>query len=349
MKFIDLVEIKVQAGDGGPGMNHFRREKFIPNGGPDGGDGGKGGDVYVLADANLNTLLEFRYRRLHEAEFGHRGGTNNRAGAQGEDLILKVPCGTTVFDAETEGIVGEVLKDGDKLLVAKGGRGGLGNRHFVSSRNQAPTKTVPAETGEQKSLRFELKLIADVAIIGAPNAGKSTLISVVSAAKPKVADYPFTTLVPNLGVVQHKNFSPFVLADVPGLIAGASQGKGLGHGFLRHIERTRVLVHLIDSQQPVESMISDYEGIVHELKMYNEDLLKRPRVTVISKVETQDFSSDERRQIESFKQHLQKSNIDAMEISAANRFNIDVLLDSLVGILSSLEPENKKETKEHIS
>ncbi|MES2614039.1 MAG: GTPase ObgE [Bdellovibrionota bacterium] len=339
MKFIDVAEIKVKSGDGGQGMSHFRREKYVPAGGPDGGNGGGGGDVHLLATNDLSTLLDFRYQRFHEAEPGGKGGTNNRQGRRGEDLILRVPCGTIAYDADTEEVVGEVLQDGDKLLLAEGGRGGIGNTVFTTSRNQAPTRTMPAMAGISRMIRLELKMLADVAIIGSPNAGKSTLITVISAARPKVADYPFTTLVPTLGVVSHKDSPPFAVADVPGLIAGASQGKGLGHDFLRHIERTRVLMHLVDgSQETVEAMVADYEGILEELKLYDKKLLERPRITVISKVDSLagddcETSPENKEALASFKQHLKQKKQPYYEISSAFRIGITEVLDKVITLL----------------
>lgn len=343
MKFIDVAEIKVKSGDGGAGMSHFRREKYVPAGGPDGGNGGHGGDVYIEATQDLSTLLDFRYQRFHEAEAGGRGGTNNRQGKRGDDLVLKVPCGTVAFDADTSDMIGEVTQAGDKLLLVEGGKGGIGNTIFTTSRNQAPTRTIPPAMGTNRMIRLELKMLADVAIIGSPNAGKSTLITVISSARPKVADYPFTTLVPTLGVVSHKDCAPFVVADVPGLIAGASQGKGLGHDFLRHIERTRVLVHLIDgSQETPEAMIADYEGILEELRIYDKKLLERPRITVISKVDSLagddlEISPENKEALESFRKHLKQRKQNFYEISSAFRIGISDVLDKVVGLLQDVE------------
>ncbi len=339
MKFIDTAEIKVKAGDGGLGMSHFRREKYVPAGGPDGGNGGNGGDIFLEATNGLSTLLDFRYQRFYEAETGGKGGTNNRQGKYGDQLTLKVPCGTVAFDCETGEVIGEVLYEKHRLLVSKGGKGGIGNTLFVNSRNQAPTKTIPPGIGESRAIRLELKMIADVGIIGSPNAGKSTLITVISAARPKVADYPFTTLVPTLGVVSHKESNPFVVADVPGLIPGASQGKGLGHDFLRHIERTCVLIHLIDgSQETAESMISDYDGILEELSLYDKALLERPRLTVISKVDS--LAGEEIETIinhdalNGFRNYLKLKKMPYLEISSAFRVGISELLDKVIEILS---------------
>jgi GTP-binding protein len=342
MKFIDIAEIQVKAGDGGAGMSHFRREANVAFGGPDGGNGGRGGNVILEGDEGLHTLLDFRYNRIHEAEDGGKGGTNNRQGKMGDDLILKVPCGTVIQDVDNEEPIGEVIKHGQQLVVATGGKGGVGNHVFVSSSNQAPTKTIPPGMGERKSIRLELKMLADVGIIGAPNAGKSTLITVISAARPKVADYPFTTLVPNLGVVSHKDADPFVVADVPGLIAGASEGKGLGHDFLRHIERTRILIHLIDaSQESSEAMISDFEGILNELALYDQQLLSRPRLTVLSKLdlvlpEGEDVYQNEDA-LKEFKAYLVSKNVEFMELSSARRIGISKILDKVVELLDTLK------------
>ena len=339
MKFIDLAEIKVKSGDGGQGMSHFRREKYVPAGGPDGGNGGNGGSVYLLATTDLSTLLDFRYQRFHEAEAGGRGGTNNRQGKCGENLILKVPCGTMAYDADTSELIGDVTQENEKLLLVEGGKGGIGNTIFATSRNQAPTRTIPPTVGTNRMIRLELKMLADVAIIGCPNAGKSTLITVISAARPKVADYPFTTLVPTLGVVSHKDSAPFAVADVPGLIAGASQGNGLGHDFLRHIERTRVLIHLIDgSQETAQAMISDYEGILEELRLYDKKLLERPRITVISKIDSLagddvELSPENAEALEGFKQHLKQKKQSYYQISSAFRKGVSEVLDKVVGLL----------------
>lgn len=342
MKFIDTAEIQLKAGDGGAGMSHFRREANVAFGGPDGGNGGRGGNVIFQGDEGLHTLLDFRYHRIHEAESGGKGGTNNRQGKMGEDLILKVPCGTVVIDVDTGEMIGEVVKHEQQLVVATGGKGGVGNHVFVSSSNQAPTKTIPPEMGERKSIRLELKMLADVGIIGAPNAGKSTLITVISAARPKVADYPFTTLIPNLGVVSHKDADPFVVADVPGLIPGASEGKGLGHDFLRHIERTRILIHLIDaSQETAEAMISDFEGILSELSLYDQALLTRPRLTVLSKLDLvqpegeEEFQNEEA--INEFRTYLKSKKVDFIELSSARRLGVSTMLDKVVEMLDTLK------------
>ncbi len=283
MQFIDQARIAVQGGRGGDGIVAFRREKYVPAGGPSGGDGGHGGTVWLEADPNLQTLLDFKYKRLFEAPEGRRGGPNRRSGASGDDLVIRVPCGTEVRLQESEELLGDLTEPGDRLRVAAGGRGGLGNAHYLSNRNRAPEKCTEGRDGEERQLQLELKLLAEVGIIGLPNAGKSTLISVLSAAKPKIADYPFTTLVPNLGVVRRPSGDGTVFADIPGLIAGAAQGAGLGHDFLRHIERTRLLVHLVDASSA--DVTSDLAVVEQELLAYGHGLDQRPRILALNKSE----------------------------------------------------------------
>jgi len=283
--FLDEVEILVRAGDGGPGVVSFLREKYRPKGGPDGGNGGNGGSVILLASTSQNTLVEYRYSMKHEAERGVRGGPKHKAGRRGKNLILQVPPGTLIYDADAGILLGDLDAPDRSLRVACGGKGGLGNASFATSLQRAPRKTQPGVPGEERRLRLELKLLADVGLIGMPSTGKSTLISRISAARPKIADYPFTTLVPNLGVVERGIGEPFVVADVPGLIPGAADGAGLGHRFLRHVERTRVLVHLLDpttERDPVE----DHRAIRRELELFDSDLPSRPEVVVLNKVDT---------------------------------------------------------------
>ncbi|MBM4190920.1 MAG: GTPase ObgE [Gemmatimonadetes bacterium] len=279
--FIDLVTVRVTAGTGGSGCTSFRREKFAPMGGPDGGDGGKGGDVRIRGDANLSTLLDFTYRDAWEAERGEHGMGSNKTGRSGEDVVLPVPPGTVIRDKETGERVGEILEHGDEMVVAKGGRGGKGNAFFVTATHQAPREWQPGEEGEVRTLELELKLIADVGLVGQPNAGKSTLLSVISAARPKIADYPFTTLKPNLGVVQLSDSRTFVVADIPGIIEGAHEGKGLGLQFLRHIERTRILSFLI----PIDAMDwqAEYDQLRREVEQYSPELAAKPHCVVFSK------------------------------------------------------------------
>ncbi len=291
MKFVDEARIEVVAGKGGNGSASFRREKFIPKGGPDGGDGGRGGSIYAVADRNINTLIDFRYARLHRAKNGENGRGSDQYGAAAEDIILRVPVGTVVYDNETGEQLFDLDKHGDKVTLAAGGAGGLGNIHFKSSINRAPRQFTPGKEGEHRFLRLELKVLADVGLLGLPNAGKSTLITKISNAKPKVADYPFTTLHPNLGVVRTSPSRSFVVADIPGLIEGASEGAGLGHLFLRHLTRTRVLLHIVDvsSLDPeVDSValaVHDAQAIVQELQKYSEELYEKPRWLVLNKLD----------------------------------------------------------------
>jgi len=283
MQFIDQAEIQVVAGSGGDGIVAFRREKHVPAGGPAGGNGGPGGSVWLIAVRDLQTLLDFKYARVFKAEGGKRGGPKNQTGASGRDRYIQVPCGTVVYNAQTGACLGELIQPREALCVALGGKGGLGNRHFLSNRNRAPDKALPGLPGEEQSLRLELKLIAEVGIIGLPNAGKSTLMASLSAARPKIADYPFTTLVPNLGVVRKPTGDGTVFADIPGLIAGAHQGVGLGHAFLRHIERTQLLVHLIDGT--AADPIADYHTIQRELRAYGQGLAARPQILALNKLD----------------------------------------------------------------
>lgn len=291
MKFVDEATIEVIAGKGGNGVASFRREKFIPKGGPDGGDGGRGGSIYAIADRNINTLIDFRYARLHRGKNGENGRGSDQYGAAAPDITLRVPVGTTISDAET----GELLFDLDhhntQVTLAAGGAGGLGNLHFKSSTNRAPRQSTPGQEGEQRKLKLELKVLADVGLLGLPNAGKSTLITKVSNAKPKIADYPFTTLHPNLGVVRTSPAHSFVIADIPGLIKGASEGAGLGHLFLRHLSRTRVLLHIVDVStpdpdvDPIPQAVEDARAIIEELRLYDPTLYEKPRWLVINKLD----------------------------------------------------------------
>ncbi len=287
MKFVDETTIEVVAGDGGNGCASFRREKFIPFGGPDGGDGGRGGSVWAEADAGLNTLVDFRYARRHEARRGENGRGSDQYGAAGPDITLRMPVGTLVRDAESGDILHELLHDGERICLAKGGDGGFGNLHFKSSTNRAPRQKTPGWPGEHKSLRLELRVLADVGLLGMPNAGKSTLIAAISNARPKIADYPFTTLYPNLGVVRVGPDQSFVVADIPGLIEGAAEGAGLGHQFLRHLQRTGLLLHLVDFAPLDESIdpVQQVRDIVGELKKYDKALAAKPRWIVLNKLD----------------------------------------------------------------
>jgi GTP-binding protein len=287
MKFVDEATIKVHAGDGGRGIVSFRREKFIPFGGPDGGDGGDGGSVWLVAKNGLNTLADFRYQRTFKAPNGQPGGSSDCTGRGGEDLEVQVPVGTVISDVDTEETLADLKLAGERVLVAKGGKGGLGNQRFKSSTNRAPRKATPGYPGERRELKLELKVIADVGLLGLPNAGKSTLISAVSAARPKIADYPFTTLYPNLGVVYVGEQKSFVMADIPGLIEGAAEGAGLGIRFLKHLQRTPLLLHLVDiaPPDPDADPVKDARAIVAELRKFSPELAKRERWLVLNKLD----------------------------------------------------------------
>ncbi|MEM7757625.1 MAG: GTPase ObgE [Cyanobacteria bacterium P01_A01_bin.40] len=331
MQFIDLAEIEVVAGKGGDGMVAFRREKYVPAGGPAGGNGGWGGSIILVASNRLQTLLDFRYARIFKAEDGKKGGPNNCTGAKGSDRLIEVPCGTLITNANTGELIGDLTTDGETLCVAAGGKGGLGNKHFLSNRNRAPEHALPGLEGETKRLRLELKLIAEVGIIGLPNAGKSTLISSLSSAKPKVASYPFTTLVPNLGVVRKPTGDGTVFADIPGLIAGASKGIGLGHDFLRHIQRTRVLLHLIDAT--ADNPLSDYQTIQQELEAYGHGLPERPQIIALNKIDAVDEEI-----LELITTELQElTPVPIFHISAVTRLGLDILMQKIWSILDAEE------------
>jgi GTP-binding protein len=321
MQFIDEATITVAAGNGGDGIVAWRREKYVDKGGPAGGDGGHGGGVFLQATSELSTLVEFRFKRQFAADAGKAGGQSNKSGRAGEDMTILVPVGTLVyrtFEGKTEAFVGDLSHDGDRVLVAKGGKGGLGNQHFATSTRQAPRIAYNGEPGERCGVRLELKLLADCGVIGVPNAGKSTLLSVVSAARPKIADYPFTTLEPQLGVVRVSDEESFVMVDVPGLIEGAHEGAGLGDQFLRHVERTRALVHLLDGAKSLEEMLADKATIEHELRAWNEQLLDRPTLIVVSK---QDLPDAQERLAE-LREHVPE----ARGISAATRAGVNDLV-----------------------
>jgi GTP-binding protein len=287
MKFIDEAQIEVIAGDGGNGAVSFRREKYVPRGGPDGGDGGRGGSIYAVADRNINTLIDYRYARIHRAKSGESGRGADQYGRGAQDIVLRMPVGTVIADADTGELIADLARDGERALLARGGVGGLGNIHFKSSVNRAPRQSTPGEKGEQRRLRLELRVLADVGLLGLPNAGKSTLIRAISAARPKVADYPFTTLAPQLGVVRTDERRSFVIADIPGLIEGAAEGAGLGHRFLRHLSRTRLLLHLVDIAplDPEADPAHDARAIVRELKKYDAALHAKPRMLVLNKLD----------------------------------------------------------------
>jgi GTP-binding protein len=318
--FTDQVEIHVKSGKGGDGMMHFRREKFVPRGGPDGGDGGKGGDVVFEVKSTLNTLSSFRQNQKFKAEEGVKGGPSQMTGRNGKDLIISVPPGTVLFDADTGELIGDLTEPGQQLTILKGGRGGRGNQHFATSRNQAPRIAEKGEPAEEKRLKLELKLIADIGLIGVPNAGKSTLLSVLTNARPKIAAYPFTTLEPNLGVANIDDDTTVVLADIPGLIEGASHGAGLGHDFLRHIQRTRVLVHLLDGLS--EDPLADYSQINSELSLFDPNLSKKPQLVALNKIDQPEVQE----RLRDIQKQFKKQKIELMTISALARTNTRDLL-----------------------
>ncbi|UBF24438.1 GTPase ObgE [Kovacikia minuta CCNUW1] len=337
MQFIDQAEVQVQAGDGGDGLVAFRREKYVPAGGPSGGNGGRGGSVILQTVENLQTLLDFRYNHLFKAENGQRGGPNNRTGASGSDRIIEVPCGTMVYDADTDELLGDLVEPGQTLCVAQGGKGGLGNQHFLSNRNRAPERALPGLPGESRFLRLELKLLAEVGIIGLPNAGKSTLIAALSAARPKIADYPFTTLVPNLGVVRKPTGDGTVFADIPGLIEGAHQGTGLGHDFLRHVERTRLLLHLVDATSA--DPIADYTIIQQELQAYGHGLAERRQILALNKL---DAASWDAQTLDEIVAQLEKlSQEPVFLISAVTRSGLDALMNQVWQFLEQMQVDEE--------
>lgn len=337
--FIDRVKIHVKAGDGGSGVTAFRREKFIPRGGPSGGDGGVGGSIWLESDEGLNTLLHLRYNPEHKAGRGRHGEGSNRHGKNGDDVTVKVPVGTQVFDAETNDLIFDFTEPNQKFLAAKGGKGGWGNQHFATPTRRAPKFHYTGRPGEEKELQLELKLIADVGLVGFPNAGKSTLISVISAAKPKIADYPFTTLEPNLGVVDLGDFKTFVVADIPGLIEGASEGAGLGDRFLRHVERTKLLLHLVDvSSISGRNPVEDYEIINHELANYNADLADRPQIVVATKLD----ALDEPERLENLRERAKADGKAFLEISAVTNQGTKDLVSTVAKKLEEIK-ENEIE------
>ncbi len=329
--FVDRVAITVSGGRGGNGSMHFHREKFVPLGGPDGGDGGRGGSVWFVADANLKTLLDFTYRKHFDAENGQPGVGKRMAGKQAQDLLVRVPVGTLVMTPEGE-LVGDLRQDGQRLLVAKGGRGGRGNTHFATPTRQAPRLMEKGEPGEEHALVLELKLLADVGLIGLPNAGKSTLLAAVSAARPKIADYPFTTLSPNLGQVRMAEEAHFVMVDIPGLIAGAAQGAGLGHEFLRHVERTRLLLHLVDVGYPGVKPWEDFQVVNRELKAYNSRLARRRQLVVLTKTDL----VEDPKIVAAWKRRFREAGYEALPISAATRSGLAPLLQRVHRLLQKL-------------
>ena len=347
--FIDQAEIEVKSGKGGDGMVHFHREKYVPRGGPDGGDGGRGGDVILEVRPTLNTLAAFRHTIRYVAEDGKGGGTNNKFGKTAENLVIPVPPGTVVYeiagtggvtppqDRGTLSLLGDLTAPGQRLVVCKGGRGGRGNTHFKNSINQAPRTAEKGEPGEEKRLRLELKLIADIGIVGAPNAGKSTLLSVLTNAKPKIAPYPFTTLEPNLGVADVDEETTVVLADIPGLIEGASQGAGLGHDFLRHVQRTRVLIHLLDGLSP--DPLADFSQINSELALFDPNLAKKPQIVALNKIDQPEVQE----RWPKIQKELKKRGYAAMKISALARTDVHELLLKAAGKLAETPPLEETE------
>lgn len=325
--FLDYAKIIIKSGDGGNGCVSFRREKYVPKGGPNGGDGGKGGDIIFKATSQLSTLIDFRYKAHYKAQKGERGEGGLKTGRNGKDEIILVPCGSIIKDFDSGKKIAELLKDGEEAVILKGGRGGKGNNHFKTATNRTPRIAQAGEKGNEETVLIELKLIADAGLVGFPNAGKSTLISKISAAKPKISDYPFTTLTPNLGIVKYKEYDSFVIADIPGIIEGASKGKGLGLQFLRHIERTRLLLFMIDSTNLINAktkkdFLKDYETLLQELRTYEADLMKKPRIICFTKIDAID---------EKLKSKLEKLKTDADKI-----------------LISSLTGENLPELKDLI-
>jgi GTPase len=324
--FLDRVKIRVKAGDGGNGVTAFRREKFVPRGGPSGGDGGVGGSVWIESTEGLNTLLHLRYNPEHKAERGRHGEGSNRYGKDGADAVVRVPVGTQIFDPESNDLLFDFTEPGQRYRAAKGGKGGWGNSHFATPTRRAPKFHFTGRPGEERELQLELKLIADVGLVGFPNAGKSTLISVISAAKPKIADYPFTTLEPNLGVVDMGDFRTFVVADIPGLIEGAADGAGLGHRFLRHVERTKLILHLVDvSSLSGRDPVEDYEIINRELSKYDEELGSRPQIVVATKID----ALDEPDRLEALKKRAKKDGKPFFAISSVANDGVKPLVDAV--------------------
>lgn len=335
--FIDRAKIHVKGGDGGNGVTAFRREKFVPRGGPSGGDGGRGGSVFIESTEGLNTLLHFRYNPEHKADRGKHGEGSKRSGADGDDIVLKVPRGTLVIDEMTGETVCDLTEIGKRVLIAAGGRGGRGNAQFATSVNRAPRYHEEGRPGDERWLVVELKLIADVGLVGLPNAGKSTLISRISAARPKIADYPFTTLEPHLGVVDLGDYKTFVVADIPGLIEGAHEGAGLGDRFLRHIERTRLLLHLVDVAGFDSNPVDDFLKISHELEMYGSNLARKPKIVVATKTDAISNFDDERDRLNELKKHCENKGFEFYAISAASGNGINLMLRAVEKKLIAIE------------
>jgi GTPase len=332
MQFVDQALIRVRAGDGGKGIVAFRREKFVPKGGPSGGDGGDGGSVVLVVDEGLSTLLDFRYRKEYQAERGENGSNKDKYGRGGKDLILRVPPGTEVNDEATGERIADLHAHGERFVLAKGGRGGRGNIHFASSTDRAPRRAEPGLPGEERAIRLDLKLLADVGLLGFPNTGKSSLIARISAARPKIADYPFTTLVPNLGMVRLSGDRSFVVADIPGLIEGAHEGAGLGDRFLRHVERTRVLVHLLDATAgPDRAPLRDFDAINRELAAFDPELAERPQIVVLNKLDLPDVEALRKRLTSTFARRKIKMHA----ISAATGAGVPALLEEVWKVLAA--------------
>ncbi len=332
MQFIDEVKIHAQAGHGGAGCVSFLREKFVPFGGPNGGDGGKGGDVVIEVSGNISTLLDLRQRPHQKARRGSHGMGKNRHGAKGDDLCITVPPGTVIKDADTDELLADLTEPGQRFVLLHGGRGGQGNARFASATNKAPKFAQPGEPGEERTIRMELKLLADVGLFGFPSVGKSSFITKISAARPKIADYPFTTLTPNLGVVDYKNFRSFVVADIPGLIEGAHQGAGLGYRFLKHVERNRLLLHILDlSLMPDRDPIHDYESLNRELLLFDEELAKKPQIVVVNKIDLPHV----RENLDQIAPYFVEKGIRLFPISSVTGEGIPSLLDEIAGRLWS--------------
>ena len=329
MAFIDEAKFFVKGGDGGNGCVSFRREKFVPKGGPDGGDGGDGGDVVIKASGRLASLIDFQYQSHFAAERGQHGMGRKKHGRNGAECIVNVPVGSLISDAETDEILADLVEEGQSIIAAKGGAGGRGNSHFASSTNRAPRIAGRGKQGEERWLRVELKLLADVGLVGLPNAGKSTLLASLSAARPKIAAYPFTTLEPHLGVLQYGNHRPFIIADIPGLIEGAHKGAGLGHKFLKHIERTRVILHILDASGNIDEVFNDYQTIEHELNRYKKVLLDRRMLILLNKTDL----VEDRSRLQKIVDIFQGKNISVLAISALTGSGIDALKKNLVNIL----------------
>ena len=323
--FIDYAKIKLQAGNGGPGIVAFHREKYIDKGGPSGGNGGRGGNIIFATNPNLHTLQDIRYRRLYKAQNGKSGGANKRTGKSGEDLVIQVPCGTIIKDLDTNNVVFDMIKENENYIICQGGIGGKGNYNFKSSVQQTPRFSQEGIPGEELHVELELKVLADVGLVGLPNAGKSTLLSVMTTAKPKIADYPFTTLQPHLGIVKYGEYQSFVMADIPGLIEGASKGKGLGHQFLKHIERNRILLFLIDILEPNPQDV--FDKLSNELSSFNKTLMDKPKLVVRTKRDT----IDKAKNLENWKNFSEEY----IDVSSVSNSGLDVLKDRLVSFLSS--------------